>query len=265
MALSRALVAILACMPHVAKCDKMTCGDGVPMCGVLVLQSGFGSGVYHSAKPGVHGLWPEVGDYGTSKCVKPQNTADATKIYPCYVDPTDTGVLSFENHEWEKHGQCAGVKDVDDFFGQVCTLSKDALSILGQAKTAGKDFHGMAQALKDQKYPVWYLDEQNDQVYLSACSGSNGQWILAETSEFPSKCGGSSPGPSPGPAPTPPAPVPTPPAPAPSPSGGSCVPNKKGPKCSADTDCKGLSGCVRCAHSGYCTDQPLASQPFLQV
>jgi hypothetical protein len=31
----------------------------------------------------------------------------------------------------------------------------------------------------------------------------------------------------------------------------------KGPTCSSDSDCTSLTGCVRCAKSGYCTDQPL--------
>ena len=26
--------------------------------------------------------------------------------------------LRFQRHEWEKHGQCAGVDDADDFFRQ---------------------------------------------------------------------------------------------------------------------------------------------------
>jgi len=37
----------------------------------------------------------------------------------------------------------------------------------------------------------------------------------------------------------------------------SCIPNTHGPACSADGDCASVSGCVRCAKSGYCTDVPL--------
>merc|ERR1719401_1453609 len=117
----------------------------------------------------------------------------------------------------------------------------------------------MAQALRDQKYPVWSLDRENDQIMLSACAGSDRRWVLAPTSEMVAKCGGSSPVPGPGPAP--PAPGPSPSPPAPSPRSGSCQPGRKGPKCSSDDDCKGLSGCVRCAHSGFCTDQPLHHMP----
>merc|ERR1712232_1431902 len=153
------------------------------------------------------------------------------------------------NHEWTKHGRCAGVEDADDFFTQVCSLSKDPLGVLEKAKEAGKGFQDMSGALRDAGFPVWQLDQEYDQVLLSACAKSDGRWTLAAVSEMPSKCGGSSPGPSPSP-PSPPSP------PAPSPQAGSCQPGQKGPKCS-DDDCASLHGCVRCAHSGFCTDQPL--------
>jgi hypothetical protein len=48
--------------------------------------------------------------------------------------------------------------------------------------------------------------------------------------------------------------VPTPPAPSPATT---CMKGRRGPKCSSDDDCNNLHGCVRCAHSGFCTDQPL--------
>ena len=87
---------------------SMDCG-GTAVCGVLTLESGLGKGVY-AGKPGVHGLWPEVGSYGTSQCVAPSSsTASPTKVYSCY-DTGESGQLSFETHEWTKHGVCAGVK-----------------------------------------------------------------------------------------------------------------------------------------------------------
>lgn len=226
------------------------------MCGTLTLQTGLGNGVYQSNTVKVHGLWPETGSYGTSQCVKPQDAAIATKIYSCYAhDADNTHALWFENHEWTKHGRCAGVKDVDDFFGQVCSLSKDPIDVLEKAREAGANFASMAQAVRNLGYPVWSLDQTHDQVMLSACAGSDGRWVLAATSDMVSKCGGPSPAPGPAPpAPSPPAPSP----PAPSPQGGVCAPGKKGPKCSSDGDCGGFDGCVRCAHSGHCTDQPLA-------
>jgi hypothetical protein len=47
------------------------------------------------------------------------------------------------------------------------------------------------------------------------------------------------------------------PAPPPSPPATTCEPNKHGPPCKTDTDCSNVPKCVRCAHSGYCTDIPL--------
>lgn len=225
--------------------SEMGCGSNVPLCGTLTLESGLGQGVYHSKEARVHGLWPETGSYGTSKCITPQDQSATSKIYSCYADKDDSEeqILWFENHEWTTHGRCAGVKDVDDFFGQVCGLSKDPLGALESAKKAGKDLESMADVLKEQGYPVWSLDEREDQILLSACAGYDGRWILANVNEMPSKCGGSSPSPSPSPQPSP---------------GGSCFPGKKGPVCSSDADCSTLDGCVRCAHSGYCTDQALA-------
>jgi hypothetical protein len=252
MALLLKLVPMLAGLTSLGAASKngnqMNCGSGVPLCGVLTLQTGLGSGVYHSNASKVHGLWPEVGNYGTSQCIKPKNDAAATKIYECYAEEDHTHALWFENHEWTHHGQCAGVKDVDDFFGQVCSLSKAPLAELEKAKEAGKSFSTMAQALRDQGYPVFALDQENDQIELAACAGSNGRWVLADVSDMQAKCGGSPPAPSPSPTPSPP---------PPSPHTGACVHNKKGPKCSSDGDCSGLTGCIRCAHSGYCTDQPL--------
>lgn len=36
-----------------------------------------------------------------------------------------------------------------------------------------------------------------------------------------------------------------------------CVKGQRGPACKSDSDCSGLTDCVRCARSGFCTDIPL--------
>ena len=41
--------------------------------------------------------------------------------------------MDFETHEWIKHGRCAGVKDADDFFTQVCALSAAPLALMKEA------------------------------------------------------------------------------------------------------------------------------------
>jgi len=269
-------VAIVMQGPILGHCaNKMACGEGVPLCGTLTLQSGFGQGVYQSKTAGVHGLWPEVGEYGSSKCIAPKDSKKPSKVYDCYSDakagPGPGGqddVLAFETHEWTKHGKCAGVKDVDDFFDQVCALAKTPVEILDKLReSAGADFGSLLKGLKSSGYPVWSIDEENAQFLLSACAGNDGQWVLSTIAEMPSKCGGSSPSPGPSPpSPSPPSPAPpspAPPSPAP-PSGGSCSAGKKGPACKSNGDCSG-KGCVRCAHSGYCTDTPLSGGDMVVV
>ena len=89
----------------------MTCGAGVTLCGLLTLESGYGTGNYNHTSPVVHGLWPETGSYGTSLCVPPSDSAaDPEVVYSCYDQPGETAEqdLSFEQHEWEAHGVCAG-------------------------------------------------------------------------------------------------------------------------------------------------------------
>jgi hypothetical protein len=60
------LVALLACSafvcsrPELARAAPyMDCGNA-PLCGVLALETGLGSGAYAHDTPAVHGLWPEV-------------------------------------------------------------------------------------------------------------------------------------------------------------------------------------------------------------
>jgi len=272
MALPRSILVAAALGPITSHASSMNCGTGVPLCGVLTLESGLGSGNYQHKAATVHGLWPQTGNYGSSKCIAPTDKADATKIYECYNNPegmaNPTHQLQFINHEWEKHGFCAGAKNVDDFFGQICSLSAAPVAVIEKAKTANAQFDAMVQAVKDAGYSVFDQDAANDQIELSVCSGPNSgnKWVMSSVTEFQTKCGGEGPSPtppapSPAPAPSPPAPspapAPSPPAPGPAPSPEqSCAPSTHGPKCSKDGDCTGVSGCVRCAGSGYCTNVP---------
>jgi len=224
----------------------MDCGTA-PLCGILTLETGLGSGYYEHARPGPHGLWPEVGSYGSSACVQPSSsTFDPSRVYPCYIDGTagSDHQLEFEAHEWEKHGMCAGVRDADDFFTQICSLSRDPVAVMTHTRSGGATaISDYADALQSAGYPVYDTDGTNSQVMLSACSGSDGRWKIAAVDTFGSVCkGGVTPSPSP-PAP--------PPAPA-----DECVPNVHGPPCTVDEDCS-YKGCIRCAHSGFCTNVPL--------
>ena len=138
----------------------MSCGAGVEVCGVLALMTGLGSGmqnvtggaVYGHPTPVVHGLWPQTPPFGDSACVAPSaGASNATRVYPCYqcarpspgvVDTNCSGVphhspSEFQDHEWSKHGVCAGVRDAQDYLTQVCTLAAPPLRVLSAARSAG--------------------------------------------------------------------------------------------------------------------------------
>jgi len=224
----------------------MECGSA-PLCGVLTVDSGLGESSYHHRLPVVHGLWPEIGRYGTSRCEAPSsNRADPTTVYSCFQQEGESTeqLLSFERHEWEKHGVCAGVKDQEDFFSQICSLARGPISTLTSARNGGADFGAMDNALARAGYPVFYVDYSKKQFQLSACAGNDGIWRVAPVREFSEVCAGTAPPPSPSPSP-------------PLPPSAECMLNAHGPRCHSNADCEGVSGCVRCAHSGYCTSVPL--------
>jgi len=218
-------------------------------------------------------MWPQVGQYGNSKCEKPKDDTAPTKLASCYKssDSADSKQLTFENHEWSAHGSCSGAANADDFFGQICTLSQAPLKVMA----TGTDLETATKALVAAGYPLVNTDPTNAQVEIGVCAGADGKWVIAAPKDFPSKCGGSAPHPSPSPpSPTPPSPSPpspsppspSPPSPSPpSPSpAGTCVPGQHGPKCSSDGDCQ-KGGCKRCASSGFCTDQPKENEAAVLV
>eukprot|EP00927_Polykrikos_kofoidii_P019424 TRINITY_DN1907_c0_g1_i5.p1 TRINITY_DN1907_c0_g1~~TRINITY_DN1907_c0_g1_i5.p1 ORF type:complete len:210 (-),score=26.65 TRINITY_DN1907_c0_g1_i5:108-737(-) len=172
---------------------KMICGDNVPLCGVLVLISGLAeSGIYRQDQPGVHGLWPQLGSYGTSQCIAPKDNTDPSKTYECYV-PDGGGLIEFETHEWRKHGQCSGVKDEHDYFTQVCSLAADPLHIMAEVKTNGGNLQTMSDALKSANYSVFSEDTSDEQILLSACASNDGVWKLRPVDQFSAECAGSAP------------------------------------------------------------------------
>ena len=58
------------------------------------------------------------------------SSAQPKQLISCYDD------LGFEQHEWGKHGVCAGVKDAKDFFTQVCALSAAPLSVMAATENS---------------------------------------------------------------------------------------------------------------------------------
>ena len=224
----------------------MDCGQA-PLCGVLTLETGLGSGTYEHDAPSVHGLWPQVDNYGSSQCLRPQSEAPPKRLYSCYAGGggADGQQIAFESYEWKKHGVCAGARDEGDFFGQVCSLSSGPLSVLAKERVAGtRDLAVYAGRVEAAGYPVFATDARNSQLELSACAGRDGRWILAKPSEFGARCAGAQATTNAQPA-------------SPSSAALQCMRNQKGPACTTDADC-GYSGCVRCARSGFCTDQSLS-------
>lgn len=212
----------------------MSCGEGVPLCGVLALETGLGSGVYHHSQAVVHGLWPAVQNYGDSQCVSPKVPNPPKTIHSCYLQPgaRTSSQLGFEKHEWNKHGLCAGVTDELDFFQQVCQLSSDPLQVLHSARAEALDMAGTVDLLQKQGYCVWQLGSEK-QIELSACASNDGRWKLADIAEFPTTCGTTNKDHRQ--------------------LGSMCIPGRHGPFCRSDDDCAGKQGCIRCAKSGFCT------------
>jgi hypothetical protein len=232
----------------------MDCG-GVPLCGVLTLETGLGEGHYAHSEPVVHGLWPETGSRGTSQCQVPRSKEGPSQILSCYRQGgySEHELLRFQKHEWTTHGMCSGAISATDYFDQVCSLAAEPLAVMVDARRRGASsasLRSVADDLRQAGYPVHRLHEQTREIHLSACAGRDGRWKLAAITDFGTRCGGPGGERSDGQA----GPlaeqnvvksVPLQP--------GQCLSNQRGPECSDDSDCSGLQGCVRCAHSGYCT------------
>lgn len=218
----------------------MDCGEGVPLCGVLTLETGRGGGTYRHSEPVVHGLWPQVPRFGNSECLAPLDSVAPHKVYRCYdqAGESHSRDLGFERHEWAAHGRCAGAASAEDFFEQVCDLADAPLRVMAGARAADMDLVDTVDALQRAGFCVWNHGS-NQQVELSTCAGHDGRWRLADSADFERVCG---PAASAAPA-----------------SPRVCIPNHRGPRCKSNRDCLGLSGCARCARSGYCTDIPMHS------
>lgn len=224
----------------------MYCGTA-PVCGVLTLETGYGTGYYKHDSPSVHGLWPQVPPYGNSACLLPKSKRDPDFVpkHPEELKCYDTGEgdydheYSFVDHEWLKHGTCMGVSNAADFLSIVCDLARKPLKLMAKATRKGVTTAGeMAHILGHAGYPIFNVDNYQQQVELSACAGPDHVWRLAYVNEFDKVCGSDDPRPT------------SPPVPE------QCVPMQHGPPCAGDDDCDDVSGCVRCAKSGFCTDQP---------
>jgi hypothetical protein len=111
-------------------------------------------------------------------------------LYTCYKqgNESEAHLRAFENHEWEKHGRCAGVADADDYFHQICALSSEPLASMAGASDWGDSVHKLITA----GFPVWSIDNDNDQIQVPVCAGHDGRWKIVAPSKFSSQCGGGS-------------------------------------------------------------------------
>lgn len=178
----------------------MECGKGIDLCGVLTLESGLGANYYRHNQPSVHGLWPQTGEYGSSDCLIPESKEPPNRIYSCYEDGAaqvgEAHELAFEKHEWEKHGICSGTKDVDDYFGQICSLAEKPVKTMRESGGSFRDFGKMVDKLKAEGYPVYDVDYYNKQIMLSTCFNPRKKlWVIASVKNFGLFCANSTPQP----------------------------------------------------------------------
>ena len=162
--------------------SSMNCGSA-PFCGVLTLETGDGDGNYAHKYPQLHGLWPQVGHYGTSECVSPggNKNTNVKQSMDCYTD------AEFAQHEWEAHGYCAA-NDPHSFFTQACSLARSPVQTMTTMKANGDSLDDMAAALTKDGYEVVFIDHDESQLELACCAGSNAQWKLSRTSDFSKNC-----------------------------------------------------------------------------
>merc|ERR1711871_18285 len=221
----------------------------------------------------LHGMWPSrIKDADTYPCQCTNKEFSQSEISDLATDMNQYwsslkghgGNVEFWDHEWTKHGTCSpqidqgtnvhsyfnttlGLRAQVDTYGALAAAgilpgkSYSAMSVQGAIKKAVGVTPTLGCVGKDLAVVGLCFDKET--VKLQDCSDS----IVHNTHDSVSNCdleenitfsnGGS--GPSP-----------------PTPAGDKCVPNKHGPVCNSDADCKDVPGCVRCASSGYCTDVP---------
>ena len=169
---------------------KMSCNKNVKLYGVLALCNGLGNGMYKSREPFVHGLWPTVGEYGNSKCISPKNNNITNINNEKFVRASTCFSNKYlAKHEFKKHGECAGVKDEEDYFNQVCSLSKKPLELMKNIRYTGiTDINEYANIFEKNGYHVWYANSDTSEIELSAYANPNFRWILMDSNNFKKNC-----------------------------------------------------------------------------
>lgn len=215
----------------------------------------------------LHGMWPSRDgqtDYDSYPCACTQEQFDPSQLssimsemnqyWPSYEGPND----QFWTHEWSKHGTCSKLNQLTFFQRALSARSNfDASLALKSANIQGGQSYAYDDLMRAVQTKFGVMPtlgcKGNTLTEIGICFNSDATSVMdckdivqnanlelgdcSHTSAITVPGPGSGPGPSPSPS-------------------GECVPDKHGPACQSDGDCKYVPGCVRCAHSGYCTTDP---------
>ena len=128
----------------------MVCGDGVALCGVLTLQTGLGQGAYsHPTVVGATASGPR--SRPTARPSAPsrrsrRRTRAASSSATARRARARRTLVEFETHEWEKHGECAGVRDARAYLTTVCGLAEQPLQAMTAAHVRRRASHDAGKA-----------------------------------------------------------------------------------------------------------------------
>eukprot|EP00040_Diaphanoeca_grandis_P011583 m.59462 g.59462 ORF g.59462 m.59462 type:complete len:300 (-) comp22708_c0_seq1:505-1404(-) len=221
-----------------------------------------------------HGLWPSRDGASTAStypCTCTTEVFDESQISSIeskmnmYWPSYEGANTDFWSHEWGKHGTCTGLTQLAFFTAALAareaydpiqafqtagvrpgqTYSNAFLTAAFQKTFTHQPLLGCLSPQNALKEVAFCLDKTTLKIKDCAATVRNegGEFTCDTATDIliPLSTG--------------PNPTPTPPSP-PGPPGNTCVPDKHGPACTTDADCLHISGCVRCAHSGFCTTDP---------
>lgn len=216
----------------------------------------------------LHGLWPSrtganVANYPcfcTNQTFDPTAVASIRTELDQFWPSSQQDNVEFWTHEYTKHGTCAeSISELDselNFMSGALNLRKQQnslklLSNAGLTPSVTRDYSVQAFSNAFPHEVILHCNSSNYLIEVASCFDKNlnaidcdaqayGGTTCKDSIVFPPV--GSSSGPSP--------------SSAPSPSADACIPDHHGPPCSGDSDCVHYANCLRCAKSGYCTEEP---------
>lgn len=226
----------------------------------------------------LHGLWPSrdgtSGPASTYPCTCTNEAFSNATIQPILPDmqkywPSLKGPnAAFWAHEWTKHGTCSTLKQLDFFQTTLDARKKyDAYAAMtGAGFVEGQAYGAEAyDAAFHKAYGAAAMlgcDQNNGLREVGFCLSKVPSPMPLDCADSVLQAGGEADNcdrtkpivfVKTGAAPSPPHPHP-PPGP-PGPPATQCAPDQRGPACKTDADCKNVPNCVRCAHSGFCTEE----------